>query len=181
LDKDKAIKTFLICVEQLTHLPFITNYEMSTLYGEEMLDVLERLDGINKANRFCQDCQVRCCVAVRCEFYAPQFSQCPIFELRPPICRLHYCHQFFADEETLLKDMSDIFFDSLIKADSLGSNKVKFFDTPPLRNCCPELIETTEQWIDAVRSGNLDPEKARKLILQETEKFRPTFPMSTLE
>jgi hypothetical protein len=181
LDKDKAIETFLARVEQLTHLPFITDDEISALYGEEMMAVLRRLDRINEENQFCQDCQSRCCPVVRCEFYAPQFLQCPIFKLRPPICRLHYCHQFFAGEETLLKDMSDIFFDSLIKADSLGSNRVKFFDTPPLKNCCPELIEATDQLVNDVRNGKLDPGKARRLIIQETEKFRPIFPLSTLE
>lgn len=181
MDKNKAIETFLVRVEQLTHLPFITDAEMKALYGEEMPAVLDRLARVNEDSRFCRDCQTRCCPAVRCEFFAPQFNSCPIFELRPPICRMHYCHRFFTGEETLLKDMSDVFFDSLLAADGRGSNKVKFFDTPPLKNCCPELIEATETWIDAVRKGNLDPQKARILIMQETEKFRPTFPLSTLE
>jgi hypothetical protein len=181
LDKPKAIEIFLERVEQLTHLPFITDDEMNTLYGEEMPAVLDKLARINDDNRFCQDCQSRCCPAVRCEFYAPQFKSCPIFELRPPICRLHYCHRFFTDHDTLLKDMSDIFFDSLIKADSLRSNKVKFFDAPPLIHCCPELIESTRHWIESVRNGTLDVEEARSLIMQETEKFRPTFPLSVIE
>jgi hypothetical protein len=181
MDKARAIETFLAQVEKLLHLPFITDSEMKSLYGEDMPAVLDQLGRINDLNRFCQDCKSRCCLAVRCEFFAPQFNACPIFELRPPICRMHYCHRFFSDRDTLLKDMSDVFFDSLIKADSLGSDKVKFFDAPPLIHCAPELIETTRDWIESVKTGILDPEEARRLILQETEKFRPTFPLSTLE
>lgn len=181
MDKARAIETFLAQVEKLLHLPFITDAEMKSLYGEDMPLVLDQLGHINDLNRFCQDCQSRCCPAVRCEFYAPQFSSCPIFDLRPPICRLHYCHRFFTDHDTLLKDMSDVFFDSLLKADSLGSNKVKFFDAPPLIHCCPELIESTRHWIESVRNGTLDPEEARRVIMDETMKFRPTFPPSTFE
>jgi len=172
MEKTKAIQTFLECVEQLIRLPLITDTEMDTLYGKEMMEVLQGLARLNEKEQLCQNCQNRCCPAVRCELYAPQFKRCPIYEFRPPICRLHYCHRFFTDGDSLLKDMSDIFFDSLLTADRLGSNKVRFFDTPPLTNCCPDLITATSQLINSVREGNLDPEEATRLIRQIAEAFR---------
>lgn len=172
MEKTKAIQTFLERVEQLIRLPLITDTEMDTLYGKEMMEVLQGLARLNEKEQLCQNCQDRCCPAVRCELYAPQFKRCPIYEFRPPICRLHYCHRFFTDGDSLLKDMSDIFFDSLLTADRLGSNKVRFFDTPPLTNCCPDLITATSQLINSVREGNLDPEEATKLLRQIVEKYR---------
>ena len=172
MDKTKAIQTFLERVEQLTRLPLITDAEINTLWGEELAATLQKLALINEKEQFCQNCQERCCPAVRCELYAPQFKQCPIYEFRPPICRLHYCHQFFKDNNELLKEMSDIFFDSLLIADRLVSNKVRFFDTPPLKNCCPDLIADTSQLIESVREGKTDPEEASRLIREFAEKYR---------
>jgi hypothetical protein len=172
MDKAKSIQTFLERVEQLTRLPLITDAEMDTLYGEEIAVALDSLARLNEKEQFCQNCQTRCCPAVKCELYAPQFNRCPIYEFRPPICRLHYCHRFFANDDSLLKEMGDIFFDSLLTADKLGSVRVKLFDCPPLIICCPDLITATAQWINSVCNGTLDPEEAIKLIQQEAEKHR---------
>lgn len=172
MDKAKSIQTFLERVKQLTRLPLITDAEMDTLYGEEVTAALDELARLNEKEQFCQNCQTRCCPAVKCELYAPQFSRCPIYEFRPPICRLHYCHRFFANGDTLLKEMSDIFFDSLLTADKLGSAKARLFDCPPLTICCPDLVTVTAQWINSVREGTLDPEEAIRLIRQEAEKYR---------
>jgi hypothetical protein len=172
MDRKKAIQTFLKRVEQLTRLPLITDAEMDTLYGEEMTEVMDGLAHLNEKEQLCQNCQNRCCPAVKCELYAPQFNRCPIFQLRPPICRLHYCHRFFSNGDILLKEMSDIFFDSLLTADKLGSAKVRFFDCPPLERCCPNLVKVTAPWINSVREGTLDPEEGIRLIRQEAEKYR---------
>jgi hypothetical protein len=172
MDKTKAIQTFLEQVEKLDRLPLITDAEIDALWGEELTATLQKLASLNEKEQYCQNCQERCCPAVRCELYAPQFKRCPIYEFRPPICRLHYCHQFFKDDNDLLKEMSDIFFDSLLTADRLGSSKVRFFDTPPLKNCCPDLIAEASQYITAVREGNIDPEEASKLIRELAGKYR---------
>jgi hypothetical protein len=172
MDIEKAIQTFLERVEQLPRLPLITDAEMNTLYGEEVTEALEGLVHINKKGQFCQNCQTRCCPVVKCELYSPQFNRCPIFELRPPICRLHYCHQFFDDGDILLRELSDIFFDSLLTAERAKSSKVRLFDCPPLTICCPDLVTATAKWMNSVREGTLDPEEAIKLIRQEAEKYR---------
>ncbi|HEX9896034.1 MAG TPA: hypothetical protein VGA85_00015 [Dehalococcoidales bacterium] len=178
MDKAKAIQTFLEHVEHLTRLPLITDTEMNTLYGEEVTAALEGLARLNEKEQFCQNCQTRCCPAVKCELYAPQFNRCPIYEFRPPICRLHYCHRFFADDDILLKEMSDIFFDSLLTVDKLGSAKARLFDCPPLTICCPDLITATAQWMNSVREGTLNSEVAIRLIQQKAEKYRTPAPQS---
>jgi len=89
MDKPKAVRIFLERVERLTHLPLITDAEMQELYGEEVAAALDSLARMEQEKGFCRDCRARCCPAVRCELYAPEFDRCPIFDLRPPVCRLH--------------------------------------------------------------------------------------------
>lgn len=179
MNKAKSIQTFLERVEQLTRLPLITDAEMNTLYGGEVTAALDGLAHLNEKEQFCQNCQTRCCPAVKCELYASQFNHCPIYEFRPPICRLHYCHRFFANGDTLLKELSDIFFDSLLTAERLSSSKVRLFDCPPLTICCPDLVTATAQWMNSARDGTLDPEEGIRLIRQEAEKYRIPTPESS--
>ena len=173
MDKTKAIQIFLERVEHLTRLPLITDAEMQSLFGEEVAAALDLLARLNEKEGFCQNCETRCCPAVRCELYAPQFDRCPIHALRPPVCRLHYCHRFFKNDDTLLKELSDVFFDCLIAADYQGSAKARLFDSPPLAMCCPGLVSATSQWMASVKAGTLDPREAIKLIKREVENYRP--------
>ena len=169
MDKAKAVQIFLERVEQLTRLPFITNAEMESLYGKEVATALDGLARLEEKQGLCRQCQSRCCPAVKCELYAPQFDRCPIYDLRPATCRLHYCHRFFEKDDTLLKDLSDVFFDGLLAAESRGSDKVRLFDTPPLARCSPALVETSSPWVDAVRAGTLAPGEAMALIRRAAE------------
>jgi hypothetical protein len=172
MDKARAIEIFQEQLEQMTRLPLITDAEMDALFGEEMKAAVDKLACLEQEKHLCRDCQKRCCPAVKCELYAPQFPRCPIHEFRPPICRLHYCHRFFEDDDTLLKEMSDVFFDCLLTADRCGSGRVRYFDTPPLARCCPALVAKVEPWIKAVKEGTLDSVEGLKLINEVAASYR---------
>lgn len=171
MDKEKSINSFLENVERLYQLPLITNSEMNELFGEEVAAALAQLNRYNHENQICLRCQNRCCQASGCELYAPQFKQCPIQDFRPVVCRLHFCHSFHIQGNSIVEELGDIFFDSLLTADCLGSAKVRLFDSPPLAICAPDLVGATSHWVDAVREGSLNPEYAEKLVLHEAKKY----------
>ena len=171
MNKKRAVSSFLEHVEQLSRLPLIINSEMDELFGEEVADAVAEMDRVNREEQICLNCQSRCCPACGCELYAPQFGQCPIYDFRPVLCRLHFCHRFNSAGRYIVIDLGDIFFDSLSAAEQAGSDKVRFFESPPLAGHAPGLITATAHLVDGVRTNNLDPEYARKLINQEAEKY----------
>ena len=172
INKEKAIRNFLKRVEELSQLPLINDLEMNDLFGEEVASVLAEMERNNREEQVCSNCENKCCHAISCEFYASQFSQCPIYDFRPLVCRLHFCHKFYFSVSSWMEEISDIFFESLLAADRDGSDKVRFFDSPPLTRNSPDLIVVTSAWMNAVREGCLNPEYAEKLIRQEAEKYR---------
>lgn len=174
MDKKRAIENFLEHVEYLDRLPLITDGEMDGLFGEEVSAAVAGLNNYNQAKEICMNCESRCCQATGCELYAAQFERCPIHDFRPVVCRLHFCHRFYDAGSSLLKELGDIFFDSLLAADRDGSTKVRLFDSPPLARCSPDLIAVTSPWVEAVREGSLSPEYAGELIRREAEKYRIT-------
>jgi hypothetical protein len=173
MNKEKAVARFLEHVEQLSRLPLITDSEMYELYGEEVSAAVAEMDHINQEERFCLDCQSRCCLACGCELYAPQFDQCPIHSFRPVLCRLHFCHRFNTAGRSIVVELGDIFFDSLLAAEQAGITKVRLFESPPLTVHAPGLITATAPLMDAVRTGSLDPKHAKKIINQEAAKYQP--------
>jgi len=172
MDKQKAINNFLDYVERLSWLPFITDSEMNMLFGEEVSAALAELDRFNRERQICRHCEKRCCQIANCELYAPQFQRCPIYSLRPVVCRLHFCHKFHVPGNSVIEELSDIFFDSLLAADRYGSTRVRLFDNPPLAMSSPAFIAATSSWMSAVREGSLAPVKAGKLIRREAAKYR---------
>ena len=172
INKDNATKIFLDRVEQLYRLPLITDSEMNELFGGEVAAALAELNRYNGEEEVCSHCEKRCCQVTGCELYAPQFSQCPIHDLRPVVCRLHFCHKFHISDNSLIKELGDIFFDSLLAADRYGSSRVRLFDSPPLGGSAPGLVAATSPWLNEVREGSLDAEYAERLIRREAEKYR---------
>jgi len=172
MDKDRAVQTFMDNLDRMVRLPLITDTEMLQLYGEEVVAAVASLDRANAALRLCDDCQSRCCHAIRCELYAPQFQQCPIHDLRPPICRLHYCHRFFPEDDTPLKDLSDVFFDSLLTAQKVSHRHLPLFDTPPLGRCCPDLVNAAAPLVNAVREGGMSAAEGIARIREQAESYR---------
>ena len=178
MNKKKAIASFTEHVEYLRHLPLITNSDMGKLFGVEVTTAVAELDRFNREEQICLRCQNRCCPACGCELYAPEFSQCPIYDFRPVLCRLHFCHRFNSAGRSVVVELSDIFFDSLLAAEQAGSDRVRLFESPPLAKAAPGLITATAPWVDAVRKGSLNPNYAKKMIHIEAKKhhIRDTYP-----
>ena len=72
----------------------------------------------------------------------------------------------------MIKELGDIFFESLLAADHSGSQVVKMFDNPPLCESCPDLVEVVSPWVNAVREGSLNPEYTKELISHEVNKYK---------
>ena len=125
MKKEKAVVSFLEHVEQLSRLPLITDSETVELYGEEVAAAVAAMDQVNREGQICLNCQSRCCPACGCELYAPQFGQCPIYDFRPVLCRLHFCHRFSTAGRSIVVELGDIFFDSLSAGEQAGSDKVR--------------------------------------------------------
>ena len=172
MDRARAIATFLERAERLARLPFISDAEMDGLFGAEVSAEMARLDALGNREGLCRDCASRCCPACRCELYAPEFGRCPVHELRPVVCRLHYCHRFHIPDARAVVALGDIFFDSLAAADRAGSAKVRLFDSPPLELAAPELVAAAAPVVASMKEGGLDPEHAAALILAEARGFR---------
>jgi hypothetical protein len=170
LDRDVAIVSFVEHVDHLERLPFITDHEIKLLYGEEVALALGELERINQEERICQQCDSNCCQEHGCEFFAPQFSRCPIHDLRPAICRFHFCEKFQIAAGSIVKGLSEIFLYSLSAASVNGSGSVKFFNPPPFIEVSPELIKIIRLLINKVQSGNLKPGYGQRRIRQEIMK-----------
>jgi len=172
MDKKKAIASFLKHVEQLSRLPLITDAEMYQLYGEEVAAAVAEMDRVNQREQICLRCPSRCCPVCGCELYAPQFRQCPIYDFRPVLCRLHFCHRFNEAGRATVIELGDIFFESLTTAEQAGSDKVRLFESPPLATHAAGLIKVTAPLADAVRKGYLDPRQAKRQIVREAARYR---------
>jgi len=171
MDKKKAINNFLRYIDKLHRLPLITDSEMLELFGEEVITAVAEIDRFNHEGQICSRCQSRCCLVAGCELYAPEFGQCPIFEFRPVLCRLHFCHRFNDAGRSMVIELGDIFFDSLLAGEQNDNDRVRLFESPPLAKHAPGLIKATAPWVDAVRKGSLNPEYARALICVEAAKY----------
>ena len=172
VNKEKAIGPFLERVQRFPQLPLITDSKMDWLFGGKAVQALADMDRYNREEQLCLHCNSRCCRAVRCEFYAPEFGQCPIYDFRPVVCRLYFCHRFNIPGDSLVEELGGFFLESLMAADRQGSSKARLFDNPPLSRSCPELIAETSSWMNAVREGSLNPQFAVKLIGEAVEKYR---------
>ena len=172
IDKEKAVSRFLERVDWLDRLPLITDAEMDDLFGDEVAAALAELDRRNQEEELCLHCDSRCCLACRCELYVPRFSRCPIQGLRPVLCRLHFCDRFRVAGSSLMDDLGDIFFESLLAADREGDPRVRLFEAPPLVGSAPDLIAVVSPWVKAVREGTLAPRYAGKAVHREAKKHR---------
>jgi len=168
---DKAIARFVQNVEGLTRLPLVTDQDMFFIWGEEVIESLYQLSIFNQKENICGACKMSCCPSVHCELYYPGFSECPIFPLRPPICRMHYCKRFAVNDISFVKEFGDIFLNSLLEAKIAGSKKADLFDSPPLSRFAPQLVDASRPWLEAFREGQIDEQSALKSIRQKAESF----------
>ncbi len=172
LDLKKAVDKFCANVEKLAHLPLITDEELALVYGLEVTEALESLSLYNRQEKVCLNCKDKCCRLVGCELFHTNFTQCPVYDHRPALCRMHFCKQFASGDNSLVKDLGDIFLDCLIEAERLGSQKAKLFDSPPLNRVIPGLLKDILPHIQVVKEGSLDEASARSLIMAEVKRYR---------
>jgi hypothetical protein len=172
IDKQKVIRNYIANVQEMHRLPFITDDEMQQLFGEDITTILTRLSLYDTEKGLCVNCVKRCCLVVHCELYDARFPGCPIFKLRPVVCRLHYCHLFQKDCGQLVEELSDIFFECVIAAESSGITPTRLFDSPPLVRCAPEFISRIGNIMQSVRNNGVDLQHALAVINIEAEKHR---------
>lgn len=166
------VERFLSGYDRLVRLPLISDDELEGLFSADLLQTLEHLRQYNQTERICSTCSARCCGLIKCELYDQAFGICPAFNLRPLLCRMHYCHKFAPACQEEVKVIGDIFLESLLAADRLGSAKARLFDSPPLRLAAPALAEKISPLTAAFREGSLN-EKATLLAIQATvEEYR---------
>ncbi len=159
------VACFLSGYDRLVRLPLISDAEVEGLFSADLLQTLEHLSQYNQAERICSTCSARCCGLIKCELYDPSFGFCPAFNLRPLLCRMHYCRKFTPAYQKEVKVIGDIFLESLLAAERQGSLKARLFDSPPLVLAAPALAEIISPLIVAFRKGNLN-EKATLLAIQ---------------
>ena len=164
MDRDRAVRTFLERLDSLRGLPLVTDAEMAGLFGGEVAAALAELDAVNRAGGICRRCREHCCRLVRCELYSPRFSNCPLYELRPVVCRLHFCHRFPGATASLMEDLSSIFFEAVLAAGRAGSPAAALFDCPPLGRVAPRLVAGAAPWMAGVRDGTVPPHRAEAAI-----------------
>jgi hypothetical protein len=170
-DIAREVECFLRGYDRLVRLPLITDAEMEGLFSLGMLETLERFKQYDQDNNVCSSCAGRCCALIRCELYEPAFGVCPVFSLRPLLCRLHYCSKFDVCKQEI-KIIGDIFLQSLIEIQKQGSPKTALFDSPPLAPAAPALADRINALTAAFREGRLDRTEALLAIQKEAEKYR---------
>jgi hypothetical protein len=170
-DIAREVEGFLNGFELLIRLPLISDGELNGLFSAGLLHSLEEINQYNKAERICANCSDRCCGLIKCELYHPDFGTCPAFNLRPLLCRMHYCHKFdFFREE--VKIIGDIFLECLLAAQQKDRRKTGLFDSPPLGPAAPALAAKILPLTAAFKEGRLDKTMALSAIQAEVKEYR---------
>jgi hypothetical protein len=175
MDRGKAISNFLSRVDEFGQLLLVTDEEVVKLFGEEVVAALAELDRFNLTDGICSNCGGDCCHDMGCELFAPMFKRCPIYDLRPIICRLHFCHRFDAEGKSLVIELRDIFFGCFRAVDFWDSTNLRSLDVPPLAGASPELMAALSPTVAAARQGNLDPEHAAQLICRQAKDYHSKY------
>ena len=174
LDVTKETENFLKHYERLSRLPLITDAEIAILFGNAVISILEKLDRYNLSEKLCACCARRCCLLVDCELYSPEIKTCPVKSFRPLLCRMHYCHQFALVYPVQVKEVGDLFLESLLAAERLDKEKAALFDAPPLKRFAPGLVNTLECLLADFKRGKSDEPTVLRLIQTEVAKYYQT-------
>ena len=171
-DIGKEVERFLSGYDRLKRLPLISDDETAGLFSAAVKEMLDRLGRYDQDQKLCASCSDRCCKLVVCELYHPSFNVCPAYNLRPLLCRMHYCYKYAPAYEKEVKLVGDLFLESLIALENMGCLKTALFDSPPLAPAAPRLAEKTLPLMADFRAGRLDRTAALQALRAETEKYR---------
>ncbi|RLC91140.1 MAG: hypothetical protein DRI39_10720 [Chloroflexi bacterium] len=172
MDKGKAIGTFLAHVDRHGQLLLLTDAEMEELFGREVASILAELERFSQEENVCSGCGGDCCRDIGCELYAPGFDRCPIYQVRPIVCRLHFCHRFDGAYKSMVIELRDIFLGCFRAVELWNGAYLKWLDVPPLAGAAPELVGGLSVWVEGVRKGTLEPGQAVGLIRRQAEEYR---------
>jgi hypothetical protein len=171
INLDVAVRSFRQNVESLTRLPLLSEADFARLLGGEVVGACQAMSELNQEKRLCADCPKRCCPLVKCELYDTRFSQCPIFEFRPLICRLHYCDRFVLEDPSFIREFADIYVNGLIEAKMEGCQKINLFDSPPLARYALPFLKQIEPVLEDFRRSRIEEKTCLALLREEAEKF----------
>ncbi len=152
-----AIDSFLRQVDRFRQVVFVNRERVLRLFGEEVIETLEKLEAFARCERVCDECGGLCCQDIGCELYAPQFGTCPVHQIRPIVCRFHFCHRFDALDKEAVIALRDTFLGCYMALDSWGHDNLKALDIPPLAGVIPEFARLVTPWMEEVRAGRVDP------------------------
>ena len=166
-------------MDRFPQLPFITDLEIRKLFGQEVAQALESLEGVNKEREICFTCGGKCCQQMRCEFFDSAFEECPIHEYRPVLCRFHYCEEFGEDQTSLVRELLDIFVSGVAQLEaengaipSIELNMLLYSECRKPEVSCPPLIDDMRHIVAAASRGEVDRGKAKIMLREEVRSYR---------
>jgi len=178
---EQAIENLTTNLDKFPQLPFVTDLEVMELFGQEVTQSLEFLDGINEGDGICSACGGKCCQQMGCEFFYQAFGGCPIHEYRPLLCRFHYCEKFGEDQKSLIKELLDIFVSGVSRLEaesgalpSIELNMLLYSTCLKPEESYPRLIEDIRHIVAAAKRGEVNREKAIMMLREEVLSYRST-------
>lgn len=190
MDVERAIENFTTNLDRFPQLPFITDIEIGKLFGQEVAQALESLERVNRDRDICSTCGGKCCQHMGCELFESSFEECPIHEYRPVLCRFHYCEAFGQDQESLVRELLDVFASGVARLEaengavpSIELNMLLYRACRKPEASCPRLIDDIRHIVAAASRGGVDRGKAKIMLGEEVRLYiwrnltaRPTAP-----
>jgi len=164
LDVNSAIESFISNFEGLGNLPFIADSQVERLYGAQVAAALNQLELYNLQHQICNNCQQRCCLRVKCEYYDAALGHCPVQPFRPALCRLHFCKEYAAENGQMVKELGDIYLETILAAAKIDRRKADYFDCPSFMPLVPDLTQKIQAQIVAIKEGRVTESQGLALI-----------------
>ena len=179
MNTERTARNLCLSLETIPYLPFITDGELAERLEPEVIQALNLLERLNRAQGICSRCGGKCCAEMGCELFSPDLEGCPIADYRPLLCRFHYCEKFGPEHEGLITGLRD-FFASAAADEEAESRVVLGLELNMLlyRACrkpddpCPQLVENMRQIAAAAQRGEMSWEEAKEGFRREVETYR---------
>jgi hypothetical protein len=85
---------------------------------------------------------------------------------------MHFCQRFSLEYPSLVKDLGDIYLDSVLVAQIINPQKAAMLDSPPLRQYAPNLVTDFLVKISVPEKTDLDQALTLEVIQSKLEKYR---------
>lgn len=179
MNQQRAVTSFCRNSKRFPRLPFITDEELSVLFGPEVARSLLEFNGLNQERRICFTCGGECCEQMRCEIFAPEFEGCPIHEYRPFLCRFHFCPQFAPEMQAQARALRDICLESASRLETahpaypaLELNLLLYRSCQRPEDKLPEPLLELRRIMVAAETRSLSWEEARARLREKVETYR---------